>query len=96
MRKLNKLTTFEQHKAQLMKNPEFRKEYELLRPKFEVINSVIRSRIESGFTQEELAKKLKTKQSNISRFESGKITPSIFFLHRLAQVFDKKLEIRFV
>ena len=95
MRKLNKLTTFDEHKAQLMRDPEFRKEYEALRPKFEAINSVIKARIENGLTQEELARKLKTKQSNISRFESGKVTPSLSFLHRIAQVFNKKLEIRF-
>ena len=95
MRKLNKLITFDEHKAQLMRDPEFRKEYEALRPKFEAINSVIKARIENGLTQEELARKLKTKQSNISRFESGKVTPSLFFLQKIAQVFDKRLEIRF-
>ena len=95
MRKINKLTTFSEHKAQLMRNPEFKKEYEALRPKYEAINSVIKARLENGLTQEELARKLKTKQSNISRFESGKVTPSISFLQKIAQAFDKRLEIKF-
>lgn len=95
MDKLNKLTTFKQHKAELLKDPKFKKEYEALEPKFEAISAIIQARLESGLTQAELAKKLKTKQANISRLESGKVSPSIPFLQKVAEVFGKKLEIKF-
>jgi len=95
MKNLSKLTTFEQHKTELMKDPKFKKEYEVLRPKYEAINAIIKARLDSGLTQAELAKKLKTKQSNISRLESGKVSPSLSFLQKVAKVFNKQLEVKF-
>lgn len=87
--------TYEEILSQELKNPAFKKEYEALKPKYEAISAVIKARLESGMTQAELARKIKTKQANISRFESGNVTPSIPFLQKIAQAFGKKLEIRF-
>lgn len=92
---MRKYRVYEEVLAELMKNPEFKKEYEALRPKYEAISAVIKARLEGGLTQKQLAKKIKTKQANISRFEGGKVTPSIPFLQKIAQAFDMRLEIRF-
>ncbi len=92
---MRKYRTHKEVLAEFIKDPEFKKGYETLRPKYEAISAVIRERIKNGLTQKELAEKIKTKQSNISRFESGKVTPSLTFLHKIAQAFNKRLEIRF-
>lgn len=82
---------FEVWKKEALKDPEFKAEYDKLQPEF----AVIRARIEKGLTQEQLAKKVGTKQSVISRVESGRANPSIAFLKKLAQALNSNLEIRF-
>ena len=38
------------------------------------------ARVQKGLTQKELAEKVGTKQTSISRLESGRLSPSISFL----------------
>lgn len=45
-----------------------------------VITQEIKIRKELGLTQTELAKRMGTKQENISRFESGTYNPTLKFL----------------
>lgn len=78
-----------------LKNPAFKAEYDRLQPEFAVINALIEARRKKGVTQAKLARRLHTKQSVISRLESGKANPSVAFLKRLAQALDTRLEIRF-
>lgn len=78
-----------------LKNPKIKTEYDRLQPEFAVIRAVIEARIRKGVTQEDLAKKIGTKQSVISRLESGRANPSIAFLKKLAQALNSHLEIRF-
>lgn len=78
-----------------LRNPKIKKEYELLRPEFETIEKIIQLRIASGLSQKELANKLGTKQSAVSRMESQLINPTVSFLSRLATAFGKKLVIEF-
>jgi len=87
--------TWEKHKKILLKDPEFRKVYEETRIDREIAKALIRARIEKRLTQAQLAKKLKTKQSVISRVESGQTTPSLSFLKRLASVLDTSLSVQF-
>ena len=83
------------HKKILLKDPEFRKIYEGSRLEYEIARALIRARIEKRLTQAQLARKLKTKQSVISRVESGQSTPSLSFLKRLAGVLDTSLSVQF-
>ena len=89
--------TFKEYKENALKNDtEFRKEYEALAPQYELIKTVIAARIEKRLTQAELAERANTKQSNISRFESGNYNPSVEFLQKIAGALDKQLDIRFM
>lgn len=83
----------EYKKVTLKGNAELRKEYEALAPQYEIIDAVIAARIERQMTQAELAERADTKQSNISRFESGNYNPSVEFLQKIAGALDKQLEI---
>lgn len=78
-----------------LKNPQIKAEYDKLQPEFAMIQAVIDARVKKGVTQKELAEKIGTKQSVISRLESGRANPSIAFLKRLAQALNSHLEIRF-
>jgi len=87
------MTYKEYKKAALAKDAELRKEYEALAPQYNIIDAVIAARIEKQMTQAELAERADTKQSNISRFESGNYNPSVEFLQKIAGALDKQLEI---
>lgn len=81
---------------QSLKNPKIKSEYDKLQPEFALIQAVIETRIKKGLTQAELAKKIGTKQSVISRLEIGKANPTVAFLKKLAAAFSTRLEIRFI
>ena len=88
--------SFEQIKADLIKDEEFRIEYEKLKPRYEAIEQVIRARKEQNITQAELARRVGTQKSNISRFESGNYNPSLDFLIKIAESLGKNIEIRLI
>ncbi|MGM0420746.1 MAG: helix-turn-helix transcriptional regulator [Bacillota bacterium] len=82
-------------KKELLEDDEVREEYEKLNVKYEIREQIIRYRIENNLTQKELADKIGTRQSAISRLENDDYNPSVEFLGKVAQALDKKLEIRF-
>ena len=82
-------------KKELLKNPKFKKEYERLQPEYAVISAMIEARIKKGLTQRELADRIGTKQSVISRLESGRANPSVAFLKKFAQALNTTLQIKF-
>lgn len=79
----------------IMQTPEVKKEYEKLGPIYEIKKQIIKLRIEQGISQKELADKIGTKQSAISRLENDDYNPSIDFLNKVANALGKKLEVRF-
>jgi len=83
------------HKKQLLKDPKFKKALKETRLEYEIARAIILARIKNKMTQKELAKRLKTKQSVISRVENAQTTPSLSFLKRLASVFNAELKIEF-
>ena len=87
---------FKEYKKKALKdNPELYEEYKALEPEYELIKQIIRIRNEQKLTQQELADRTGTKQSNISRFEKGEYNPSLKFLKKLAQGLGKELYIEF-
>jgi len=87
---------FEVWKKQALKDPKLKAEYDRLQPEFAVIRAIIEARSKKGITQKTLAQKMKTKQSAISRIESGRANPSLNFLTKLAQAMNARLEINFL
>ncbi len=79
-----------------MQEPEFAREYEALRPEFEVISQVIALRNKRKMTQAELAKRIGTKQPSIARLESAGHAGTIRLLQRVAEALDARLEVRLV
>ena len=87
--------SFDKHKAELMKDPEFRKEYEAIQGEYQAILAIAKARAETGLTQKELAERSGLTQSNISRIETGRSVPNVRTLQQLAQGFGKTLHIEF-
>lgn len=63
---------------------------------YQVIRELIAARLEKNITQKQLADIIGTKQSNISRLESGNYNPSLEFLSKMAKALDKRIEIHLV
>lgn len=86
---------FEIWEKKSLKNRRIKAEYDKLQPEFTVIQAMIDARRRDGVTQKVLAERVGTKQSVISRLESGRANPTVGFLQKLAQALDTRLEIRF-
>jgi DNA-binding XRE family transcriptional regulator len=80
---------FEEWLEEEMEDEEFRAEYERLGPGFEVA----RLRMLRGLTLAELAQRVGTHQSSISRLERGESDPSLSFLRRVAEALDASVEV---
>ncbi len=93
-----KRPTFKAFKEKALKDPEFKKAYDELKPEYELRMQLIRMRKKAGLTQEELAKKLHTKKSNISRLENfmSKSSPKISTLQEYAKATGHEMKIEFV
>lgn len=89
------MTNWDIYKQKLLKDPEFNKLYEDSQPEFEIAKAIIRARIENKITQKELAKRMNTTQSVISRLEQGKTSPSIALLKKVAAALNTTLHVQF-
>ncbi len=86
---------FSELEGEWLKDPEFKKEFDALEPEYALVREVMDKRLAKKMTQKELAKKVGTKQSAISRLESGSANPSFRFLQKVASASDSKLTISF-
>lgn len=88
-----KLLKFESLKRRLLKDPEIKAGYDALEPEYRLIRQVIANRLKKGYSQAQLAAKMKTKQSAISRLESGGYNPTLEFLNKVSTALGCKLTI---
>lgn len=94
MKSINKTgVKFEFIKEQLMRDVEFKAEYDKLLPRYEAISQIIEERSKQKISQQELAEKIGTQKSNISRFESGEYNPSLDFLVKIAKGLGKEIHV---
>jgi len=90
-----KSVKYEDFKAQRLKEPEVRKEYEALEPEFRLIRDILLRRSQLNISQTQLAKLVGTKQPAISRLERGDGNITINTLHRVADALNADLDISF-
>ncbi|MEW6109506.1 MAG: helix-turn-helix transcriptional regulator [Nitrospirota bacterium] len=88
--------TLKEHIREKMKDPEFKKAWHDLDTEFELLESMIKARAKAGVTQEELARKIGTKQPALSRLERGGFRKAtVETLNKIAKALDTKLVIKF-
>ncbi|VEN74048.1 Transcriptional regulator [Candidatus Desulfarcum epimagneticum] len=90
--------TFSDFKKKALKDPETKAEYESLSAAYSLRKKLIGLRKKAGITQKELADRLSTQKSNISRLENvnSKISPKLSTIEEYAKAVGFKLEIHFV
>ena len=75
------------------KDSEFAKDFDTSYEGFKIGMMIKEMRLESGMTQEELAEKLETKKSVISRMENHSEDIRLSTLRKVASVFGKQLKV---
>ncbi len=80
---------------QELQDPQLKQAWDEDAPLRELQQTLIALRIEHNLTQKELAQKLQTHQTNISKLETGQANPSLKFLSRVAASFGKTLHLQF-
>ena len=80
-------------KNKLMTDSDFVDEYNRLKPRYDLISQIIEIRKSMNLTQEELARMVGTRKSNISRLESGSYNPSLDYLIKVAKSLGKEIHI---
>ena len=83
----------EEFDKKLMKDPEYRREYEKLETEFQIARQMIEARVKKKMSQEELARKANTGQAVISRLEGMNAKPSISLLERVAKALNIKFHL---
>jgi len=79
-------------KKELAEDQEYINDYKRINDlRLDIALMIDEARIKRGFTQRELAIKMGTKQTAISRAESGDYLPSLSFLERMAKAFKTEL-----
>jgi len=89
------MMNWQTHRKILMRDPQVREAWKETILEYEIARALILARVKKRLTQAQLSKMLKTRQSVISRVESGKTTPSLSFLKRLASVLNLSLSVQF-
>jgi len=94
------MKTHDEMVAGWMKDPEFKSEYDAPEDEFALFDEILKARKRAGLTQEDIAVRMGTKASAVSRIESGggsnKHSPSIATLMRYAEAVGCKLKIELV
>lgn len=92
--KKNEYVTLADLKKEAFKKPGVKKAYNDLEFKYQIIRALIDARSKKNLTQKELAQKINIDQSALSRFESGRINPTLLFLQKITSGLGLKLIIK--
>lgn len=84
--------------ARILSDPAVRSAYDALEEEYSVISAFLDARKAAGLTQEEIASRMGTTKSAISRLESslgnGRMSPSLATLRRYAAAVGCRLELK--
>jgi len=90
-----KRPTLKDFKTKALQNIEVKKEYDALSSLFAIKKQLVSARLSKGITQEQIAKKIGTSKSNISRLESlnNSYMPNLGTLIKYAEALGLRLDI---
>lgn len=81
------------HAREMATDPEYREAYEALEGEFALVEALIRARTHAALSQAEVAGRMGTTESVVSRLESGRVKPSTRTLERYAKATGHRLRI---
>ena len=79
-----------------MQDERFRAEYDRVGPEMAIAFAISEARTRAGLTQAQLAEKLGTTQSVVSRWESGRAEPSTRSMRKIAEATQSRLHVALV
>lgn len=82
-------------KKKYLENAEVKQEYDALELRYRIAMEIARLRRDKKVTQAELAARLKTTTSVVSRIESGNQNVSVDMVEKIAEALGKTVEILF-
>lgn len=86
--------------AKDLEDPAFREAYEALEEEYAALDAMLNARKAAGLTQEDMALRMGTTKSAVSRLEASfvgaKHSPSLATLRKYAKACGKRLDIRLV
>lgn len=86
---------WEVYKKKLLSKPGFKEALKETELEYQIARALIKSRLEKGLTQKDIAIRMKTTQSVISRVENGRTLPTLSFLKRIADVLGLNINVTF-
>lgn len=92
MSKLRELIEKDQLEKFELKADDIEEEYENFL--IDIVAKIVKLRIEKGLSQKDIAKKIGTKQSAISRFENFSSNPTLKFIFKILKALDAEFEVR--
>jgi ribosome-binding protein aMBF1 (putative translation factor) len=81
------------HAREMAEDAEYREAYNALESEFALVNALIQARTRAQLSQAEVASRMGTTESVVSRLESGRVKPSTRTLERYAKATGHKLRI---
>ncbi|MDJ7444935.1 helix-turn-helix transcriptional regulator [Salmonella enterica] len=95
-----KRMTHDEIVSKMLSNPAVKAEYDAIEEEFALLDEMLDARKKAGLTQAQVAERMGTKATAITRMESnlasGQSGPSFATLKKFAKATGKKLQIRFV
>ena len=81
------------HAREMAESSAYRKAYNALEGEFALVSALIQARTRAHLSQAEVASRMGTTESAVSRLESGRVKPSTRTLERYAQATGHRLHI---
>jgi len=81
------------HAREMAEDADYREAYNALEEEFVLVDALIQARTRAHLSQAEVASRMGTTESAISRLESGRVKPSTRTLERYAKATGHKLRI---
>jgi DNA-binding XRE family transcriptional regulator len=86
---------FDRVRKEMMKDPEFRREYDALADEFALIGQAVAARVRAGKTQAQVAEAMGISQPAVAKIEAGKVK-SLDSLQRYANAVGCKVRLELV
>jgi DNA-binding XRE family transcriptional regulator len=87
-------TNFNDFKRELLRDEKTREEYERLKPKYELIQALIKRRNELRISQDRLARIIGTRQPAISRLEKGEFNTTLGMLFKVTNALGLDISLK--
>lgn len=96
IKKEKKAIDFQKYLARQLKDESVKKYYDEYGKQLEIAYQILQLRQQQKMSQTELARRLKTKQSNVARMETGQQNFTTDTLQKVAGIFKCQLKVEFV